>query len=82
MWHAIVGPRLPRNPWTCDWTFDVDVAFKHKGRSRLKSLLLQVRDLGWDAGLWFRSGSRSTVGGCKTRTTLTIGCWNTIEVNK
>ena len=44
------GRGCPRRPLTCDWTFDVDVAFKHKGRSRLKSLLLQVRDLG--LGRW------------------------------
>ena len=50
MWHAIVGQWLPTQPMACDWTFDVDVAFKHKGRSRLKSLLLQVRDLG--LGRW------------------------------
>ena len=50
MWHAIVGPRVARQLLMCDWTFDVDVAFKHKGRSWLKSLLLQVRDLG--LGRW------------------------------
>ena len=50
MWHAIVGPRVAKQILVCDWTFDVDVAFKHKGRSRLKSLLLQVRDLG--LGRW------------------------------
>ena len=50
MWHAIVGPRVAEQPLVCDWTFDVDVAYKHKGRSRLKSLLLQMRDLG--LGRW------------------------------
>ena len=50
MWHALAGPKLPPMPLTCDWTFDVDVAFKHKGRSRLKSFLLQMRDLG--LGRW------------------------------
>ena len=51
MWHAIVGRTMATQPLKCDWTFDVDVAFKHKGRSRLKSSLLQMRDLGlgrWD----------------------------------
>ena len=50
MWHAIAGQGLPAQPLVCDWTFDVDVAFKHKGRSRLKSWLLQVRDFG--LGRW------------------------------
>ena len=50
MWHAIAGQGLPAQPLVCDWTIDVDVAFKHKGRSRLKSWLLQVRDFG--LGRW------------------------------
>ena len=50
MWHAIAGHGLPAQSLVCDWTFDVDVAFKHKGRSCLKSWLLQLRDFG--LGRW------------------------------
>ena len=59
MWHAIAGQGLPVQPLVCDWTFDVDVAFKHKGRSRLKSWLLQVRDFG--LGRWATVQERFTV---------------------
>lgn len=47
MWHGLRG----RTEWaetptmTCQWTFDVDVAFKHLGRSWRKHWALQCRDV-------------------------------------
>jgi len=47
MWHAILNDvkDLPALQMSFQPTFDVDVAYKHLGRSRWKSLLLQARDL-------------------------------------
>ena len=47
MWHAILDDvkDLPVLRMSFQPTFDVDVAYKHLGRPRWKSLLLQARDL-------------------------------------
>ena len=47
MWHAILNDvaDLPALRMSFQPTFDVDVAYKHLGRPRWKSWLLQARDL-------------------------------------
>lgn len=47
MWHGLRcrTERSETPAMTCRWTFDVDVAFKHLGRSRWKHWALQFRDV-------------------------------------
>lgn len=47
MWHAILAgvTDMPVRRMSFQPTFDVDVAYKHLGRPRWKSLLLQARDV-------------------------------------